>query len=111
MLNEKLAKKFKEIDLIVQNPLYLTKNEIKNLQKEVSFEPKNALFGGKNGLKFYKIVSSIWKNSLKKGGYIVFEIGYLQKNSVEKILKQNSYKNIITYKDIMKNDRTIVAEN
>lgn len=110
MLNEKLTKKFKDIDIIISNPPYLTQNEIENLQKEVSFEPKTALFGGENGLEYYEKISSIWKNSLKKGGYIIFEIGYLQKDAVEKILKKNLYKDITTYKDSNKKYRVLVGK-
>ena len=98
------------MDLIISNPPYLTENEMKNLQKEVEFEPKSALFGGKNGLRYYETISSIWKESLKKGGYIIFEIGSLQREAVEKILERNSFKDIKTYKDLAKKDRVTVAK-
>lgn len=110
ILNEKFAKKFKNVNLIVSNPPYLTKKDVENLQKEVSFEPLSALYGGEDGLKYYKKICSIWKQSLKKNAHIVFEIGALQKKSVEKILKENCFNEITTYKDLNNKDRVVVGK-
>lgn len=110
ILNEKFAKKFKNINLLVSNPPYLTKKDVENLQKEVSFEPFNSLYGGEDGLNYYKKICSNWKNSLKKDAHIIFEIGALQKSSVEKILKENGFHNIITYKDLNNKDRVVVGK-
>ncbi len=110
MLNEKLAKKFSDINIIISNPPYLTKSEIKNLQKEVQFEPISSLFGGEDGLTYYKKISSIWKNSLKKGGFLIFEIGYSQKDSVAKILIENSFLEIKSFKDLTGNNRVLIAK-
>lgn len=110
MLNEKLAKKFYNINIIISNPPYLTKSEMKNLQKEVQFEPASSLFGGDDGLTYYKKISSIWKNSLKKGGFLIFEIGYSQKDSVEKILIENSFLEIKCFKDLTRKNRVLVAK-
>ena len=110
MLNEKLAKKFYNINIIISNPPYLTKSEMKNLQKEVQFEPTSSLFGGDDGLTDYKKISSMWKNSLKKGGFLIFEIGYSQKDSVEKILIENSFLEIKCFKDLTRKNRVLVAK-
>lgn len=110
ILKKKLAEKFKDIDLIVSNPPYLTKKDMLNLQKEVKFEPKNALYGGKNGLKFYEKICLIWKNSLKKDARIIFEIGAYQEKQITNILKKNGFLNITTYKDLTGKNRAIVAK-
>lgn len=110
ILNVKIAKKFKDIDIIISNPPYLTKSEIENLQTEVKFEPTSSLFGGDDGLTYYKKISSIWKNSLKKGGFLIFEIGYSQRDSVEKILVKNSYSEIKSFKDLSKKNRVLIAK-
>ena len=110
ILNEKFCKNFKEIDIIISNPPYLTKNDIYNMQKEVKFEPLTALYGGKNGLKYYEKISEIWKNSLKKNAYIIFEIGFSQKEYVELILKRNGFLNIKTYLDDNEKSRVVVGQ-
>ena len=110
ILDEKFSKNFKEIDVIISNPPYLTKKEINSLEKEVKFEPLTALYGGENGLKYYKKISEIWKNSLKKNAYIIFEIGFSQKEYVELILKRNGFFNIKTYLDSNKKNRVVVGQ-
>lgn len=97
-------------NLIVCNPPYLTSKDMKNLQKEVSFEPKIALFGGNDGLIFYKKICKLWKKALKSSGWIAFEIGTTQKNSVESILKQNKFTKIKTLIDPFGNNRLTVAQ-
>ena len=58
----------KQADLITANPPYLTAEEMENLQKEVRREPELALFGGKDGLDFYRIIFEKWKVLLKPKG-------------------------------------------
>ena len=69
VLSEKTAEIFSGIDAIVCNPPYLTADDMKSLQKEVTFEPETALFGGKDGLDFYRNITKLWKDCLKSGGY------------------------------------------
>ncbi|MDE5946318.1 MAG: peptide chain release factor N(5)-glutamine methyltransferase [Oscillospiraceae bacterium] len=102
VLNEKYIESFcdKKIDIIVSNPPYLTKNDMKNLQKEVSFEPSYALYGGTDdGLYYYRKITEIWKSVLAPEGIIVYEIGINQHNDVSEILKLNNFNNIIFSKD------------
>ena len=70
------------------------------LQKEVSFEPEMALRGGADGLLFYREITAIWKQSLKKGGMIFFEIGLNQERDVSQILIKNGFSDIETYPDL-----------
>ena len=49
-------------DIIVSNPPYLNKNEIKNISEYVKKEPSIALYGGRNGLDFYKTIYDNAKN-------------------------------------------------
>lgn len=87
-------------DIIACNPPYLTANDMKNLQKEVTFEPEEALFGGKDGLKFYREITRIWGKKLNPGGILAFEIGMGQENDVKKIMNENDFININFIKDI-----------
>ena len=88
-----------KLDCLVSNPPYLTEVDMKNLQKEVTFEPSMALEGGSDGLYFYRKISSIWKDKIKDGGLIAFEIGISQEKDVEKILADEGYKDICVKQD------------
>ncbi len=100
VLSEKTALLFENADVIVSNPPYLTKEDMENLQKEVSFEPEKALFGNNDGLEFYRLIPKIWNKCLKKGGLMAFEIGIGQENDVIEFMKQNGFVNIETQKDL-----------
>lgn len=97
-------------DIIVSNPPYITINEMKNLESEVLKEPYQALYGGEDGLDFYKKISKNACKYLKEDGFLIFEIGYLQGNDVRNILKEFRYKNIEIIKDYSDNDRVIVSQ-
>lgn len=97
---ENIHEKF---DIIVSNPPYIKSEEIEKLSKEVQNEPKLALDGGKDGLKFYKIISKEIKNYLKENGTLLMEIGYDEANEVMKL-----FENSTCIKDYANNDRVIV---
>lgn len=64
-----------DFDLIVSNPPYLTKAEMAELQREVRHEPETALYGGEDGLDFYRRLIPLWKGRLRKGGTLAVEVG------------------------------------
>ena len=108
-LFEKISNLYK-FDIIVSNPPYIETKKIENLPEEVKREPKIALDGGEDGLKFYKEISKEAKKYLLENGYLAFEIGYNQREYVESILKQDRYKNIYSRKDLSGNDRVVIAQ-
>ena len=97
-------------DLIVSNPPYIKKNELKYLETEVSkFEPKLALDGGLDGLSEIRKVIKKSSELIKKNGKLILEIGFDQKNRVINLLtKKGFYINSIS-KDLASNDRCIVS--
>lgn len=107
---------FKEIsklykfDIIVSNPPYIETETIKTLSEEVKKEPIIALDGGKDGLDFYRKIVNEAKDYLNSEGYLAFEIGYNQRVLIEKIFKENDYKNIYSKKDLSGNDRLVIAQ-
>lgn len=100
VLLKETADIFSDIDIIVCNPPYLTADDMKSLQKEVTFEPETALFGGKDGLDFYRSITKIWKDCLKSGGILAYEIGMGQEGAVMKILEENNFINIEITEDL-----------
>ena len=79
-----------KFDLIVSNPPYLTNEQFNNADPEVkNFEPKIALVGGDDGLKFYREYSNILHNLMNKKAYFVCEIGINQTQDCKEIF-QNS---------------------
>ena len=101
----------KKFDIIVSNPPYIRKDEIKKLSEEVQKEPKIALDAGEDGLDFYRIIAEQAINYLKTGSFLCFEIGYNQKNDVIKIIEdEQNYKNTYCKKDLYGNDRIIITQ-
>ena len=79
-----------KFDLIVSNPPYLTNNQFHNADPEVkNFEPKLALIGGDDGLKFYREYSNNLQNLMHKYSNFVCEIGLNQREDCEEIFKNS----------------------
>ncbi len=108
-LFEKISNLYK-FDIIVSNPPYIERNIIKTLSKEVQKEPILALDGGEDGLDFYRKIIEDAKKYLNQNGYLAFEIGYNQREDVERILVENGYKNVYSRKDLAGNDRIVVGQ-
>ncbi len=97
-------------DLIVSNPPYIKKFNLKYLEKEiVSFEPKLALDGGLDGLSEIRKVIKKSSELIKKNGIFILEIGFDQKNKAINFLKKEGFYINSTQKDIARNDRCIVS--
>ena len=96
-------------DLIISNPPYIKKNFLKCLEKDISFEPVEALDGGIDGLSVTR--KTILKSSelIKKKGCLFLEIGFDQKNKVKKILENNGFYIKKVIKDLSNHDRCIVS--
>ena len=79
------------------------------LQKEVTFEPETALFGGSDGLDFYRAIAKNWRSHINEGGLIAFEIGDTQGEAVLKILSENGYRSCGVLKDYEGRDRVVTG--
>ena len=93
--------------MIVSNPPYITTKEMASLQTEVKKEPKTALFGGEDGLDFYRTISAKWKSTLKENGILMFEIGATQASAVAEIMKKEGFTDITLKKDLCGVQRVI----
>ncbi|WP_297281205.1 peptide chain release factor N(5)-glutamine methyltransferase [uncultured Anaerococcus sp.] len=106
-LFENIDKKF---DIIISNPPYINKNDYENLENKLYYEPKSALYGGEDGLYFYRLIIKDASIYLNKNGHLIFEIGYDQKDKINELLIKSDFKNIINLKDFNGFDRFIIAE-
>ena len=89
-----------EFDIVVANPPYLTKEDMNELQTEVKFEPETALFGGDDGLDFYRDITRVWSDKIKDNGYLIYEIGINQQKDVAEIMKNYGFCDIEEIKDL-----------
>lgn len=101
---------FSDFDIIVSNPPYLTSEEMDGLQKEVRAEPETALFGGTDGLDFYRAITKIWKKSLRNDGWLVYESGDGQHEDIKNILGKNNFYNITFSRDMNHIIRNVTAQ-
>lgn len=81
-----------EFNVITANPPYLTAEEMETLQKEVRQEPDIALFGGKDGLDFYKVIFGVWKDRLSEDGRFLVEVGDRQAEAVAEIMENEGFR-------------------
>ena len=102
--------KEKNFDIIVSNPPYIDEVDMKTLEKELSFEPQNALYGGKDGLFFYKKIISGSLDYLSANGVLAFEIGYNQMKIISNLLIENGFEILLQKKDFADFDRIIIGK-
>ena len=101
----------KYFSLVISNPPYVTAEGLNNLPVDVQKEPKLALDGGENGLRFYEHIIANAEYVLKPGGWIFMEIGETQGKSLENLLtRQGSFVNIAVAKDYNQRDRIVKAQ-
>ncbi|MBR6765489.1 MAG: peptide chain release factor N(5)-glutamine methyltransferase [Clostridia bacterium] len=101
-LFENISKKF---DVILSNPPYIPTKDIERLERELSFEPQNALDGGSDGLDFYRDIIFEAKRHLNKGGLLMLEIGFDQGDAVKALLAKNGFTESVVLKDYSGLDR------
>ena len=100
-----------KFDLIVSNPPYITAEEMKELPHSVDgYEPHLALYGGTDGLDFYRAISKNYKEALKPGGFLCFEFGDTQGDDVCEILTSNGYTILERTRDYNDRERAVIAQ-
>lgn len=102
--------KWAEADLIISNPPYIASAEIEGLMPEVrEHDPMSALDGGPDGLDAYREITELAARGMQPGAWLVFEIGFDQKQTVTALLKDAGFVEITCRKDLGGNDRAIAA--
>ena len=100
-----------KFDLIVSNPPYITGQEMLELPVSVKdYEPHLALYGGEDGLDFYRAIAQNFAPALKPGGYLCFEFGMGQGDDVCQILTENGYTILERTRDYNSRERAVLAQ-
>ena len=117
-----LLKRYEEIQLELADPMVtgdqsrfrkLMKEQMDGLMPEVKdFEPEMALYGGEDGLDFYRILTTEGAKHLKKGengegGRLIVEIGFDQGISVPELFRRAGFSDVRVWKDYAGNDRVV----
>ena len=99
-------------DVIVSNPPYITRSEMAQLDHSVAdFEPHEALYGGVDGLDFYRAICENWGDTLAHGGILLFECGWKQADAVAEILQKYGFSDVCIEKDDAGVPRIIIGRS
>lgn len=99
-----------QYDIIISNPPYIRTSVIEGLEEEVKcHDPFIALDGKEDGLYFYRKIIEESRGFLKKGGWLLFEIGHDQREEVCLLMKEAGYEEISAKKDLAGLDRVVMA--
>ena len=98
------------VHLLISNPPYITTQEMQELPIDVQQEPHLALWGGEDGLDFYRILSAKAPLLLCVGGWLMFEIGWKQGAAVSSLMQQQGFQNVAVLQDWQGNDRVVVGQ-
>jgi len=93
-------------DLIVCNPPYLSRQDLEGLQTEITYEPRLALDGGKDGLDFYRRIAPEYRAHLNEGGALLMEIGAAQAEAASALFSASTR----VLNDLSGNPRVLIVE-
>lgn len=100
-----------KFDIIVSNPPYVALKDKDNLQRDLYFEPENALYSGYDGMDFYRNFFNIIYRYSKYNGAFFFEIGFNQGKELINICESFNIKNVEIKKDLSGKDRFLICYN
>ncbi len=102
-----------KFDVIVSNPPYVLEDEKQEIRPNVlHYEPHLALFvNDSNPLLFYDKIAALAKRHLNEQGRLFFEINQYMGSETLSLLKRKKFSRVILRKDLLENDRMIMAAN
>lgn len=100
-----------KFDVLISNPPYITSEDMLLLDPEVLHEPRLALFGGNDGLEYYREILSLIPFIVKQGGLCYFEIGYNQEEDICTLITSSGMEVVSKEKDLSNITRVIVFRN
>jgi len=91
-----------KFDKIISNPPYIKDDEKKDMDQNVlQNEPKKALFGGKDGMNFYKKFAKQVREHLNSHGEFFLEYGFSEKEQLESLFAKELPDFDLTFKNDM----------
>ncbi len=100
-----------KFDMIISNPPYITGEEMNELPASVKdYEPHLALYGGEDGLDFYRSIAVNYRSALKPGGFLALEFGEDQGDDICAILTENGFTILERTKDFNETERAVLAQ-
>lgn len=97
-------------DIIYSNPPYIDSQDMKELMRDVAdFEPELALYGGADGLDFYRVIVANSCKILSDNALLAFEIGYNQATAVKSMMEQSGYEDLKIINDFSGKNRVVLG--
>lgn len=98
-------------DIMLCNPPYITAAEMEELDKSVvDYEPRMALYGGEDGLDFYRNIAKNWVKMMNPGGRMYFECGWKQAQDVADIFDARGMHDVFMAEDLSGILRVVVVK-
>ena len=97
-------------DLVVCNPPYVPLADLPGLQRELRYEPAQALFGGQDGFDAYRRLAEDAARIVRPRGWLLFELGYNGRSAVEEILGRAHWDEPIVRADLAGIDRVLAVQ-
>jgi release factor glutamine methyltransferase len=99
------------VDILASNPPYVAEDSPELIQRDVrEWEPAAALFGGADGLRFYRRLLVDGLRLVKPGGYLVCEIGYMQLDAISQLIAASGWQLLDVTRDLQGIPRTLVVK-
>ena len=96
-----------KVDLLISNPPYVTTEEMQVLPEDVRQEPRVALWGGEDGLYFYRKIVAAAVTQLNSNGWLAFEVGWQQGDAVRQLLLDHGFDDVKILQDWQGLDRVV----
>ncbi len=98
------------VQLIVSNPPYVRLDEAESMAPEVArHDPAAALYGGEDGLEFYRLLATEAPKRLVPGGILAVEIGAEQGEAVQRLFASAGFDAVELIQDYSRRDRVVIA--
>jgi release factor glutamine methyltransferase len=108
---EPLAPHFtQQFDFLVSNPPYISIQEWQELDPEVrQFEPRQAVSDQNDGYEFYRRIGEVARQLVRKGGWVIVEVGHGQAESVSDIFRAAAFTEIGVVNDLQRIPRVVLG--
>ena len=101
----------KSVDVLASNPPYVNEGRPDLIQREVrEWEPHEALWGGADGLEFYRRLLAEGFNYVRPGGHLVVEMGYSQLNAISDLIAASKWELVDVASDLQGIPRTLTLK-